>query len=84
MTEGKHDFLEDSEGKKSSKRLLGSLCIGVSLVMSFMLFTYILYNPTVNIDNSLHLIELVIGVGSLLLGLGITDKFLKRDANNGT
>lgn len=78
MTEEKHDFLEDSEGNKSSKRLLGSLCIGTGLVMSFMLFTYTLYYPSVNIDNSFHLIELVLGLGGLLLGLGVTEKFFKK------
>jgi len=76
------EFLENTNGEKSSKRLWGSILIGVGVEMKFVLFHYGLFwtekapaSPL--FDNLDSCANWMITVGSSLLGIGVIELFGK-------
>lgn len=75
-------YLENNNGEKSSKRLWGSILIGVGIEMKLVLFHYGLFwvekapaSPL--FDNLDGCSNWMITVGSSLLGIGVIELFGK-------
>lgn len=71
-------YLQDASGDKSSKRLFGSILIGSGILMSWILFIISIKNPMPAYETAKSIIEISIGLGSALLGIGVTEKFFDR------
>lgn len=72
-------FLEDQSGNKSSKRLWGSVMLGLGLCFSIVLFFYSLYQIAADSSTALNIIEALILSGTSLLGIGVIEFFKKKD-----
>jgi len=68
----KRGFLQDHKGVNSSKRLWGSVFLGVSIMFSGILFFYSLNKTDPN--TALSIINGFTIAGSSLLGLGLAEK----------
>lgn len=80
-----NNFLEDTYGNKSSKRLWGSILIGVGILLSIVLFFYSLKCGAKDAATALGIIYMFFISGSSLLGFGIFEKPLKsinQNSNN--
>ena len=66
--------INDTEGKTSSRRVMGIIYLSVGLIMSVLdMFT--------NRDASFDVLLIVIGTGASLLGLGLFEYFAKLKNN---
>lgn len=69
-----YKFLEDFNGNKSSKRLVGTFCILIGSLMKFILFLYglshVAVTPFNDLDNSA---DNLIYVGAALIGSGLLE-----------
>lgn len=72
-------YLQDSEGNESSKRLWGSVLLGVGIVFSVILFAYSLLKGAEDSPTALGIINMFLLSGSGLLGIGIFEKGIKRE-----
>jgi len=72
----RHGYLKDSEGNRSSKRLWGSIILGIALLMAVALF--IVYLIQYNYYMATQIMETLEYVGAGLLGIGIAEKLFKR------
>lgn len=73
------DTLKDSNGKKSSKRMLGSICIGVGLLLALSVgATYVIVslngNTPPEISELRFIFTSVFSAGTILLGAGVFEK----------
>ena len=69
-----NNFLQDSIGNKSSKRLWGSILLAVGIIFSSILFMYSLYKGAVDAATALGIINMFLISGSSLLGLGVFER----------
>ncbi len=72
-------FLEDSKGNQSSKRLWGSILLGIGIAFSAILFVYSLRTGAKDAPTALGIINMFLIAGSGLLGIGVFEKAIKHD-----
>lgn len=72
-------FLEDSNGNKSSKRLWGSILLGMGIIFAATLFIYSLRTGAKDAATALGIINIFLISGSGLLGIGAFEKVIKQD-----
>ena len=71
-----HQFLEDSIGNKSSKRLGGAFCLLIGSLMKLILFLYGLGHTTaIPFDQLDRCKDTLIYIGSALIGSGLIELF---------
>ena len=75
------DFLQDNHGNKSSKRLWGSIILGIAVVMAIVLFGYSLYQIVADASTAKSIIDMFLITGGSLLGIGVLENgiFKKND-----
>ena len=73
-----NNFLQDSEGNKSSKRLWGSILLGSGIIFSIILFAYSLYQGAADAATALGIINIFLIAGGSLLGIGVFEKGIKK------
>ena len=78
MSEVKQGFLAGFTGERSSKRLWGSILMTVTLIMGAVLFVFAMLADVHDSNVSMKVIELFLGSGCLLLGLGLVERFGKK------
>ena len=69
-----NNFLQDSKGNKSSKRLWGSILLSIGIIFSAVLFYYSLYRGAVDAGTALGIINMFLISGSSLLGIGVFER----------
>ena len=70
----KNNFLQDSKGNKSSKRLWGSVLLGIGILFSTILFACSLYKGAEDATTALGIINMFLISGGGLLGIGVFEK----------
>ncbi len=73
-----NEFLQDSKGNKSSKRLWGSILLGSGIIFSIILFAYSLYQGAADAPTALGIINMFLIAGGSLLGIGVFEKGIKK------
>ena len=73
----RNNFLEDSKGNKSSKRLWGSILLSTGIVFSAILFVYSLFLGAKDAATALGIINIFLISGGGLLGIGVFEKIGK-------
>jgi hypothetical protein len=76
-------FLHDSEGDKSSKRLLGAILLGVGIIMASTLFIFALNKHVGDPGTCLSVLQYIFLAGTSLLGLGVAEGFTFRSKDKG-
>lgn len=74
-----NEFLEDSSGNKSSKRLWGSILLGSGILFSAILFFFSLKSVAKDAATALGIINMFLISGSGLLGISVFEKAVKQD-----
>jgi len=74
----KKDFLQDSKGNKSSKRLWGSILLTFGLVFSTILFVFSLLAGAADPATAISIINIFLFAGGSLLGVGVFEKGIKH------
>lgn len=69
-----NNFLEDANGNKSSKRLWGSIVLGIGILFSVVLFIYSLSKGAADASTALGIINMFLISGGGLLGIGVFEK----------
>ena len=72
------NFLQDSKGNKSSKRLWGSILLSIGIVFSVILFVYSLYEGAADASTALGIINMFLIAGGSLLGIGVFEKGIRK------
>ena len=67
-------FLQDTNGNKSSKRLAGSILVGLGILLSVILFGYSLYKEAGDAATALGIINIFLISGGGMLGIGVFEK----------
>ena len=74
----KNKLLEDKEGNKSSKRVIGFICIGVGLLLAIIVTaTYLiatLKGNEIDIEQLRIIFSSIFAAGTALLGVGTFEK----------
>lgn len=79
----KKGFLDDSNGNKSSKRLIGSVLVGCGLVMKFILFGWGIGHEFANELTELDgIADSLIYAGAGVLGIGVVEFFKPRNKDD--
>jgi hypothetical protein len=73
-----NNFLEDASGNKSSKRLWGSIILGIGILFSAILFFYSLKIGAKDAATALGIINMFLIAGSSLLGIGVFERSAKK------
>ncbi|MDA7705137.1 hypothetical protein N8772_01490 [Rickettsiales bacterium] len=73
-----NNFLQDSKGNKSSKRLWGSILLTTGVMFSVILFAYSLYRGAADAATALGIINMFLIAGGSLLGIGVFEKGIKK------
>lgn len=73
-----NDFLQDSTGNKSSKRLWGSIILGVGIIFSIILFGFSIARGANDASTAMAIINMFLLAGSSLLGISIFENPLKK------
>jgi len=73
----RNNFLQDSKGNKSSKRLWGSILLSIGISFSVILFAYSLYKGAADATTALGIINMFLISGGGLLGIGVFEKGIK-------
>jgi len=73
-----NNYLQDSKGNKSSKRLWGSILLATGIIFSTILFAYSLYRGTADAATALGIINMFLIAGGSLLGIGVFEKGIKK------
>lgn len=74
-----HNFLQDSMGNKSSKRLWGSILLTSGLLFSAILFFYSLNKGAVDAPTALGIINMFLISGGGLLGIGVFENAISKN-----
>jgi hypothetical protein len=72
-------FLRDSDGNKSSKRLWGTILLGVGSIMASSLFIFALYRTIGDSNTCLSVLQYLFISGASLLGIGVAENFTIRN-----
>jgi hypothetical protein len=72
------DFLQDNNGDNSSKRLWGSILLGVGIILKVTLFFLAIKFTVKNPDLASNVIEGFFYIGGSLLGLGVFEGVVKK------
>lgn len=75
MTEIKTGFFYDSQGNRSSKRLIGTVLIAAGGAFLVIVGVFSLFNPVADPRTSLDVGRTLIYAGAGLLGVGVVEKF---------
>ena len=70
-----NNYLQDSFGNKSSKRLWGSIVLGLGITMGVGLFVHSLFEVAADPKTAYGIIEAFFWGGCALLGIGVGEKF---------
>ena len=73
-----NNFLQDSKGNKSSKRLWGSILLTIGVMFSVILFAYSLYQGAADAATAIGIINMFLIAGGSLLGIGVFEKGIKK------
>jgi len=73
-----NNFLQDSKGNKSSKRLWGSIILGTGILFSKILFYYSLFKGAADAATALGIINIFLISGGGLLGIGVFEKAINK------
>lgn len=73
-----NNFLEDANGNKSSKRLWGSIVLGIGILFSVVLFIYSLSKGAADAATALGIINMFLISGGGLLGIGVFEKGIQK------
>ncbi len=68
-------FFRDAQGHRSSKRLIGTILIGVGAAFLGVVGVFSLFNPVADPQTSLDVGRTLIYAGAGLLGIGVVEKF---------
>ena len=80
------EFVKDSNGKKSGKRLYGSIMVCTGIAMFIVLFTTSIFKTISDPETAKYCAISLVGFGSGLLGFGVLEnKFVlnKKTQNQG-
>lgn len=77
----KKDFLDDSSGNKSSKRLWGTILLTCGILISLVLFFYSLVDKAADASTALGIVNIFLISGSGLLGIGVFENKLNKNDN---
>ena len=72
-----NDYLQDTSGNRSSKRLWGSVLIGTAIVLSTAVVITSVYVGNKIDDNVVSILESLFFAGTALLGFGVAEVFGK-------
>lgn len=70
-------FLEDAQGKKSSKRICGAAMLATGFIFSSVLFVFSLYREAADSATALGIINTFLYSGSGVLSVGVLEKVTK-------
>jgi hypothetical protein len=73
-----NDFLQDSKGNKSSKRLWGSIILGTGILFSVILFSCSLFRGAADATTALGIINIFLISGGGLLGVSVFEKAINK------
>jgi multidrug transporter EmrE-like cation transporter len=73
-----NNFLQDSQGNKSSKRLWGSILLFIGIVFSMILFGFSLVTGAKDASTALGIINIFLIAGGSMLGIGVFEKAIKK------
>lgn len=79
MNEIKTGFFYDSQGNKSSKRLIGTILISAGGAFLGVVGVFSLFNPVADPQTSLDVGRTLIYAGAGLLGVGVIEKFSSKN-----
>ena len=77
MKNNKCGFLEDANGDKSSKRLLGSVLLFAGIIFAAILFYYSIEKKATDADTAIAIINVFLVTGGTLLGIGTFERINK-------
>lgn len=69
--------LQDINGNKSSKRLWGSIILGIGITLSVILFGFSMYKGAADSATALNIVNTFFLTGGGLLGIGVAEFFSK-------
>jgi len=73
-----NQFLQDTTGNKSSKRLWGSILLGTGILFSSILFAYSLFKGASDASTALGIINIFLIAGGSLLGVGVFENAINK------
>jgi hypothetical protein len=73
-----NNYLQDSQGNKSSKRLWGSILLSIGILFSMILFGFSLVNGAKDASTALGIINIFLIAGGSMLGIGVFEKAIKK------
>lgn len=71
-----NNFLEDSKGNKSSKRLWGSILLIIGIIFAIILFAYSMVEGAKDAITALHIMNGFLIGGCGLLGIGTAENLI--------
>lgn len=72
------EFLQDSQGHKSSKRLSGFCLLTIGTILSITLFIFSLVTEPVDAESAISVIKILLISGSSLIGAGVFEGVFKK------
>ena len=73
-----NNFLNDSNGNKSSKRLWGSILLSVGIVLATILFFKSLEAEVADKQTTMNIINMFLVTGGGLLGVGVLESVIRK------
>ena len=73
-----NNYLQDSKGNKSSKRLWGSILLFIGIVFAMILFGFSLVTGAKDASTALGIINIFLIAGGSMLGIGVFEKAIKK------
>ena len=71
-------FLQGMNGEKSSKRLWGSIILGLGVFLGVNLFYFAVFGKVNDSHTALIVVEAFLAAGSALLGFGVFERTVKN------
>jgi hypothetical protein len=71
-------FLDDDFGNHSSKRLWGSITLGIGLILAITLFIVSIFFHIVDNTTCIKVLEFLFTSGTALLGIGVIEGFTHK------
>jgi hypothetical protein len=73
-----NEILKDRDGKNSSKRIAGSVILGIAILFSIILFWFSLTSGAKDPNTAISIINAFFTAGTLILGVGAFEKGIKK------